>query len=164
MICAGVLSACGASSGGGGDPLPVNASVQISPASITWDIADGPDCTAFYQDYTISITVFDAHNSPLGNVDLRIVADFAANTASPPEVLRIYEDFNGNGVVDDPAEYVSSNTSPAFMTKTARYTGTKIILLRAYLGCNYRGNLWVYAGPAFANMNIEVKEPAAPGP
>lgn len=162
LLIAAVLTGCG----GGGNPVPPNSTVQTSipDNGIVWDIA-APAVTpcvinpARYNDHTIAISVLDGNRSPLGNVDIRVVVDLAGNTYSNTPVLGLYDDFNANGVVNDPAELVSSNTSPAYTTKTDAYTGTKILLLRVNLSCPYRGNLHVYAGTAYKGGTIEVKVP-----
>lgn len=156
---------------GGGNPVPPNSTIQLNQSGITWDIGEtASPCRVNpspYNDHTIAISVLDPNGSPLGNVDLRVVADLSGNTfeptpPTPPALpalpaLQLYEDRNGNGVVDDPAELVSSNTSSAFKTKTDQYTGTKIVLLRVNLSCTYRGNLHVFAGAAYGSVNVEVK-------
>ena len=156
------LAGCGASDE---NPVPTNATVQVNPSSIPWEIPERPiPCPvnlAFYNDHTIAISVVDSNNSPLGNVDLRITADLSGNTHSGIERIKVYDDLNGNGVVDDPDELVSSNISPAFTTKTSN-VGTKLILVRVNLSCPYRGNLNVYAGSAFGSTNIEVSERTGP--
>ena len=158
------LAGCGSSSIGGGDPVPLNSTVKINPSSITWTIP-APLATPCVVDFNnhndtpIAISVLDSSQSPLGNIGIRVLADLSGNTYSGSPVLKVYDDLNGNGVVDDPAELVSSNTSPAFNTFTDKYTGTKNILLRVNLSCPYSGNLYVFAGAAFASINIVVKTP-----
>ena len=155
---------------GGGNPVPPNSTVQLNQSGITWDIGEtASPCRVRsnpYNDHTIAISVLDPNGSPLGNVDFRVVVDLSGNTyffePAPPEppglpVLQLYEDRNGNGVVDDPEELVSSNTSSAFKTTTDQYTGTKMVLLRVNLSCTYRGNLHVFAGAAYGSVNVEVK-------
>jgi hypothetical protein len=155
------LVGCGDGGGGGGDPVPPNSTVQINQPEITWEIGEPADpCVVdpnYYHDHTIAISVLDPDNSPLGGVDLRIVADLSGNTFSGTTVLQLYDDRNANGVVDDPRELVSSNTMPAFRTETDRYTGTKNVLLRVNLSCPYRGSLHVFAGAAYNHINVEVK-------
>lgn len=162
VLLLGMLMGCG---GADENPVPVNATVLVSPNAIEWQIPPvptGQTCSdvfdpSYYNDHTIAVSVMNANNSPLGDIDLRIIADLAGNTYSGIEVVKVYDDFNGNGVVDDPAELVSSNASPAFTTKTSR-NGTKVILVRVNLSCPYRANLNVYAGAAFGSINIEVTE------
>lgn len=159
FLLVATLAGCG--DGGGGDPVPLGSSVRINQAAIEWEIGATPTpCPVNlnnYNDHTIAISVLDSNNSPLGSVDIRVMADLSGNTYSGTDVIKIYDDLNGNGVVDDPAELVSSNTSPAFLTQTGRYTGTKIVLVRVNLSCPYRGNLYAFAGAAFGSINIEVK-------
>lgn len=164
-----IASLLGCGQGGGGDPAPPGSSVRINPSSIEWDISDRPALCAInqavYHDHTIAISVLDANNSPVGNVDIRIVPDLAGNTYSGTPVIKLYDDLDQDGIIDDPNELVSSNTSPAYVTQTDRYTGSKTMLLRVNLSCPYRGNLYVYAGSAFNSINIQVNEiPPEPAP
>lgn len=166
-----VLVGCGASEGGGGNPVPVGSSVVINPPSIAWDITAPPPppescfpddpALVTYNDHTLAISVVNSNNVPLGDVEIRVVASLAGNTYAGIEVLKIYDDRDGDHVVDDPDELVSSNTSPAFVTRTARHTGEKYILLRVNLNCTYRGNVYVYAGTAYGSAEIQVQEISA---
>jgi len=169
MLLAGaMLPGCGASDGGGGNPVPVGATVQVNPSAIQWEIGNGDPCVidpAVYNDHTVAISVLNSSGAPLGNVDIRVMADLSGNTFSGTDVIKVYDDLNGNGVIDDPAELVSSNTSPSFITKTAQYSGTRIVLVRVNLSCPYRGNLHVFAGAAYGSTNIEVTQrPPPPAP
>lgn len=160
VICAGLtLTACGP--GGDEDPVPPGAVITINPQDVQWDISTSdtncPD-TAF-NDHTYTIVVQDRNGIPLGDVDVIIRADLAANT-SPFDLIRLYDDVNGNGVVDHPQELVSSNTGPVFFTKTDKFTGTRTLLVRVILSCEYQGNITVHAGSAFGSTNIAVTEVA----
>jgi hypothetical protein len=151
------FSACGP--GGNEDPVPPGASITINPQDIEWEISGSdPSCPdTSFNDHTFTIVVQDSNGVPLGDVDLIVRADLAANT-SPFDVIRLYDDVNGNGVVDHPQELVSSNTGTAFFTKTDKFTGARTLLARVILSCEYQGNITVHAGSAFGSTNIAVTE------
>lgn len=154
------FTACGP--GGDEDPVPPGASVTINPQDIEWDITPSAVCVeGIYNDHTLAITVQNDNGVPLGEVDLLISADLAANT-SAFDLIRLYDDVNGNGVVDHPQELVSSNGSPAFFTKTDKFSGTRTLLVRVNLSCTYRGNVNVFAGSAFASTSINVQQDNTP--
>jgi len=164
MVCLTLLAGCGASEGGGGNPVPVGATVQVNPETIQWEIGNGDPCVidpGIYNDHTIAISVLNNSGAPIGNVDIRVMADLSGNTFSGIDVIKVYDDLNGNGVIDDPAELVSSNTSPSFVTKTEHYSGTRNVMVRVNLSCPYRGNVHVFAGAAYGSANIQVTQRTA---
>lgn len=155
------LTACGP--GADEDPVPPGATITVSPQSKEWTItpatdpAGNPVCLdGVYQDHTLSIVVQDRNGVPLGDVDLIVRADLAANTSSF-DVIRIYDDINANGVADHPQELVTGDNSPAFFTRTGKFDGTRVLLVRANLSCAYRGDITVHAGSAFGSASIDVK-------
>ncbi len=163
FLGAAVLAACGP--GADEHPVPPGAQVQIEPQDFTWTIVPAQDSQGnpvclegVYNDHTFVIRVVDANGSPLGEVDLRVRLDLAGNTSSGPDVLRLYDDYNGNGVVDHPQELVSAAGQPALFTRTAKYTGEKIVLVRVNLSCTYRATLTAIAGSAHGSASIEVNE------
>lgn len=165
------LSACG---GGDSNPIPVNSSVRVSPTSTKWNITPQVGCdptseesiSDVYNDTIVSVSVLDADSRPLGDVELTIGLDLAGNSFGPrpPDAgtfapLRLYEDKNSNGVVDDPDELVTAPGDPFFRTRTDKYTGIKMLILRVNLSCTYRGFMTAFAGSAtFASLEVEVKE------
>lgn len=156
-----MLTACGP--GGDESPVPPGSTVRVSPSNVTWnitpvrDINSNPICVSGrYNDHTFSISVENSSGQPLGEVDLRIRIDLAANTSST-NLMQLYDDLNGNGVIDDPAELVSGPGS-VFFTKTSRYSGEKTVMVRVNTSCTYGGDLTVNAGAAFGSAHIEVQE------
>lgn len=150
------FSACGP--GGNEDPVPPGSSVTINPQDITWEITPSASCVeGIYNDHTLTVTVQNGNGVPLGDVDLLIRSDLAANT-SFVDVIRLYDDVNGNGVVDHPQELVSANNGPAFFTKTDKFSGSRTLLVRVNVSCTYRGSVTVHAGSAFGSTSIEVTD------
>jgi hypothetical protein len=156
------LSGCGGS-GADESPLPIGATVQIDPNQIDWEITqeyldeDGRCRDLFiYNDHTFSVSVTNQNGSPLGDVKLRIVATQAGNSSNIPFV-RLYEDYNGNGVIDHPAELVTGSGMPAYETKTERYTGHKFFMARVNLSCEHRVTVWAFAESAVGSTTINVK-------
>lgn len=160
-VLGAMLGGCG--SGADENPVPPGSIVRMSPPSVTWNITPvldtngDPICVSgIYNDHTFSISVENSSGQPLGEVDLRIRIDLAANT-SFTDLMQLYDDLNGNGVADHPAELVS-NPGSVFFTKTSRYSGEKIVIVRVNTSCTYGGDLTVNAGAAFGSAHIEVQE------
>jgi len=114
------------------------------------------DPDTLYQDIPVLISVSDAQGTPMGRAEVGVYADFSGNTFSGPEVLQVYADLNGNGVVDEDTELVSGNESGVYKTKTDQYDGTAMVIVRMNLTCPYLGELYVYAGSATAQVEFEV--------
>ena len=53
-------------------------------------------------------------------------------------MLKLYDDKNGNGVVDDPEELVSDFGQLQFTTKTKEFSGEKLMFVRMDLACAYK--------------------------
>jgi len=130
ILAAVTLSACGG--GGNEHPLPANSTMQISPTEISWEITPDAGCPTqdpnFYND----------------------------DSGLEPRVA-LYDDLNGNGKVDHPAELVSSDTDGGFFTETGEFTGSKTVFVRVYLSCTYKATLSASAGYLSASMPIDVK-------
>lgn len=149
-------------------PLPPGSTVVVSPEKKTWLIRpvkdDNGNCIHFkdfYNDHPVLITVFDAQGSPIGEADLTVSLDLAGNTFSVPgggPVVRLYDDKNGNGVVDDPEELVSDSNDPLYRTKTAKYTGEKLLILRMDLSCRYQATLFAVSDGYMGTGVYEVEE------
>lgn len=149
--------------GGDDHPVPPKSTVVIGPQSVTWDIPQRqspcPYDPALYVDQVFVIRVEDSDSVPLGGVDLRILTSLSGNTSSGvQEALRLYDDYNGNGVVDDPEELVSGNGAPAYFTKTEEFSAEKSVIVRINLSCAFRGMLEVSAGGFYGNAQMQVVE------
>jgi len=148
------------------DQLPPDASVSVSPTTktITLKAADPNQPTGcfvspdtLYQDVPVQITVTNGQGSPLGDIEVGVLADFSGNTFSGPDVLQVFADFNGNGVVDVETELVSGPESGIYKTDTDEFHGTAMVIVRMNLTCPYNGELYVFAGANSATVDFEVQ-------
>lgn len=160
------ISACNSSN----DQIPPNSQITVSPSSYTWTVTEYLDdigqCIYFtdvYQDTVVQISVLDSNERPIGEVDISMYLS-PSNSTSPVEfdneyVFYLYDDFNGNGVVDHPQELVSSTgDSILYDTQTEKYHGTKSMIIRTNTSCGgYRATLNVYAGTAYGSMEISTE-------
>lgn len=151
------LSAC--------DPnqQPSGADLSIAPNNRTFDVVETHDangaCQYFEQnvlDLPLLLVLSDGQGSPIGGATLGVNVDFAANNYAGLNVLALYSDDNGNGVIDGDTELVSGVDDPAYETKTATYSGERLLYLRVNLSCAFRGEVFAYAGAATASMSVEV--------
>jgi hypothetical protein len=154
----------------GDDQLPPGTQVSISPNSYNWTVTEQLDAQGNcefssdrYQDMIASITVADSFGRPIGEADLSIYLS-PSNSTSPPHfndryIFYLYDDFNGNGVVDHPQEMVSGTGDPIlYETKTEKYHGTKTMIVRTNTSCGgYLGTLHAYAGDGSAAMEISTQ-------
>jgi hypothetical protein len=166
LLISFALSACNNSD----DQLPPNTRVIVSPSSYTWTVTEflGNDgqCIYFndvYQDTVVQISVLDNQARPIGEVDLSLYLS-PSNSTSPPAfdneyVFYLYDDFNGNGVVDHPQELVSATGDQIlYEAQTEKYHGTKTMIIRTNTSCGgYRATLSVFAGTAYGSMEINTE-------
>ena len=155
-----LLSACSET-----DQFPVDTQVTIFPQEKSFVIgAPEDEALAFcymtdgiYQDVPLLISVSNGEGSPLGDVEVGVYSDFAGNTFNGANVLQLYHDRNGNGVVDGVSELVNGDGSGVFKTKTHRYNGTAQLLLRMNLTCPYQGEVYAFVGPTGQSMAATVE-------
>ncbi len=145
------------------EQLPAGATLQISPKSRSIQISeirdDADRCVIsqeFYQDYPILVFVADGQGTPLGDTKISVYVDYSANTFGGYPVMALYDDMNGNGVVDSDTELVSGSEDGVFVSRTAQYSGEKMLLLRVNLSCEFKGSVFAYSGTASATMDIDV--------
>lgn len=169
LLIASVLAITLGGCGGGGangdvddSLLPGGTEVRISPANQRFEINELRDANGacrfgeLFQDIPVLITV-QADGVVISAVELTLSLNFSDNTfPGGPAVLHLYEDRNGNGVVDHPQELVSDSRDPLFTTKTAAFSGEKLLFVRMDLACPYRGSLYVVAGGYLGIMELEV--------
>ena len=161
-----LLSACNNSD----DQLPSGTKVKVAPTSYTWTVTELLDntntCIFFpdsYQDNVVHITVTDSEDRPIGEVDISLYLSPSNNTSPPgfedQHVFYLYDDFNGNGVVNHPEELVSGTGDPIlYETDTEKYHGTKTMIVRTNTSCGgYRATLHVYAGDGYGTMEINTE-------
>lgn len=164
LALAATLLVCAACDDGSDNPLPVGATVNVSPPSKTFDIEENLDedgncfiIPGFYVDQSIVITVTDGQGSPIGKADLNISLDLGANTFSGFSAMELYDDLNGNGLADGPEERVSDASDPIFRTKTRQFTGERVVILRLNLSCEYRGALMVISDGFIGSGEYEIR-------
>ena len=145
------------------EQLPVGATLDISPQAR--DIAvverrDADDRCVFDPDNHVDLPVVlalrDGQGSPIGDAELTVYVDFAANTYGGFPVLALYDDLNGNGVVDAETELVSGEDDGVARVRTRRYSGERALLVRANLSCPYRGEMFAFVDGVSATATIEV--------
>lgn len=164
MGALGVVVLLGGCNGDTNDEaLPPGAQVLVQPSSQCFTVTELRDPVTgacqfgqLYQDIPVLVTVTDSSGSQIGEAPLRFSLNFSGQTFTGPSVLKLYADRNGNGVVDDPGELVSDASQPAFETKTARFSGEKLLLVRMDLACAFKGSLFVVSGPVLQEMTLEV--------
>jgi len=153
------LSACNSGQ------LPVGASVKLSPsehkvATVVNNPNEPPVCltdeNGSYQDLPILISVTDTSGTPMGNAEVLLYSDYSGNTFTGPDVIQIFADTNGNGVVDADTELVSGIDSDAYKTITDQYNGTAMVFVRMNLTCPYSGSLKAFVGSSVAQAQLEV--------
>lgn len=157
------LSVCAILLGCNSEQLPIDTRILIAPQSKTFNInsefEEGMFCFkegGLYQDVPLLISVTDGQNAPIGDAEVGVYADFTANTSSAIDMLELYSDNNGNGVIDGPEELVSSATSGVFKTKTDKYHGTAMLMLRMYMTCPYSGEVFAFVGASTYSMQVKV--------
>ncbi len=150
-------------SGCANDAVPTNATLRITPESHATTVTEQRDSNerclfqvSNYVDIPVLLQLTTADGSPIGDVDIDVYADFAANTYSGYPVLSLYDDLNGNGVVDAPAELVSGPDDDIARVKTGTWTGARALLLRVNLSCAFRGEVFAFTGGVSGRASIEV--------
>jgi hypothetical protein len=146
----------------GEDQIPPDTTVEIFPAYRTWEIPDdGLDtCTIYpsnYVDNLFTIRVLDGGGRPLGNVELMISLALAENTLGLNSFVELYDDKDGD-FIPDPDELVSGEDDPLFFSRTDKYNGSKTVIVRSNLSCEYGALLSVVAKGAANEVEIDVSK------
>ncbi|MEW7985750.1 MAG: hypothetical protein AB2794_04175 [Candidatus Thiodiazotropha endolucinida] len=116
-----------------------------------------------YQDNVMVVTVSDPNDRPIGEMKLELYLSPSNSTSNPilsnQHVFYLYDDLNGNGVVDHPEELVSgSGDLILYETETEKYHGTKAVIVRTNTSCGgYRATLHAYAGDGYGAMEINTQ-------
>ncbi len=160
IVFAGVLAL---HSGCNSEQLPVNASLVISPEQRSYEIADNrnEDGSCFIDpeyhiDMPFVVRLAGPEGSPIGGVTLEAYVSLASNTFSGYPVLSLYEDRNGNGIVDADSELVSNVGDDLASLRTDDVSGSYSLLVRANLSCAYRGEVFVFGHGVSASASIGV--------
>ena len=153
--------------------LPPGAALTITPEEQSYTVPDRRDDNGLclidpnlYVDLPLVFALRDAQGSPIGDAELSVYVDFGDNTYGGYPVLELYEDVNGNGVVDPESELVSGEGDEIARVRTDRYGGDAVLLLRMNLSCGYRGGVIGFVDGVSAGASFEVKPedepPSAP--
>ena len=143
--------------------VPTDATLTLTPSTHAIDIIETVNASgqceyieANYLDIPLTITLSTDNGSPIGDEWVSVYTDFSANTYSGQSVLSLYEDLNGNGVVDGESELVSGQDDDIARVRTDKFSGAKLLLLRINLSCAFRGEVRALAGPAYGAASFAV--------
>jgi hypothetical protein len=152
IIMACTLTAC--TSGTNEGPASSDGSLIVNPLSTTFGVGLGVGCNnSDSRIVTYVISTFDAQGRPLGNADIGISLDFAANTTLVGPVVTTLVDGDTGAVVS-----TVNNTVP-YTTKTDRIGNkTMFVIYDTSPGCAYNGNMTVVSGSLSALMDFTVEE------
>ena len=149
--------------GCGDNPVPVDASLSITPGTYTSRIVERQNETGqclfnanHHVDIPILLQLTTADGSPIGDAELNVYIDFAENTYSGLSTLELYDDLNSNGVVDARLEYISGFNDDIARVRTDEWSGSRMLLLRINLSCSFRGEIFAYTGGVSGRADIEV--------
>lgn len=145
------------------DVVPVGSTLTLSPETHSttireWQTERGgclfnPDN---HVDIPVIMQLLGPGGSPIGDTTLDVYLDFTANTYPGPSVINLYDDLNGNGVVDAESELISGADDDIARVKTDQWTGSRMLLLRINLSCSFKGEMVAFTGGATARAGIEV--------
>ena len=170
LLLAGQMGLTGCNGDTNDAALPPGSQVLVQPSSQQFTVTERRDANGncqygqLYQDIPVLVSVTaGSNNTPIGEAPLTFSLNFTGQTFSGPSVLKLYADRNGNGVVDDPEELVSDAGQPLFETKTARFSGEQLMLVRMDLACAFRGSLFVVSGASLGELTLEVVKDTGAG-
>ena len=159
VACLMALTACS-----GEDQLPIGAVLSISPPERSLNIDDRSDENGvcfinpdFFIDWPIVLALTDSAGSPIGQQNVSVYLDFAANNFSGFPVMALFDDRrgNGNGVVDD-FELVSDTDDDIAVVQTDFYGGDRPLLLRINISCPFRGEVFAFIDGVSGRATIDV--------
>jgi len=151
------------------DQLPIGATMQITPDDRSINVVElrGDDEICLYieenyVDLPVVVTLVDGQQSPIGGADISVYVDFAENTYTGVAALKLYQDNNGNGVIDDESEYLSGIDDPIARVRTRDLSGDSNLLLRVNLSCAFRGEIFAFSDGVSASASISVEAISSP--
>ncbi len=161
--CAACLSTALALGACSNDLVPVGATLTLSPQAHSTVIEEWQDeqgnCLFHpdnHVDIPVNLQLTTVDGSPIGEASLDVYVDFAANTYAGLPVLALYDDLNGNGVVDAETELISGVDDDIARVRTDQWTGARMLLLRINLSCAFKGEIVTLAGGSTARASVEV--------
>lgn len=165
-----LIAACtllAVSSCGNDSNAPEDGAILVTPASQDFAVGPVAGCTGVgaggLEDFTeYTITIIDTNGNRLGNVDFNIQVNWAANSWTGIEVMRIYDDQvlgNNNGIAEAGEEVTSLGFPVAFDTST-RPDGTRKLIVQRDLttGCTYKGSFIITSGSLVVLSEFENTE------
>lgn len=153
VVVACALTACSAEDSQDG-PATSEGSLVINPSSTTFGVGAGAGCNGSDSRLvTYVISTFDAQGRPLGNADIAISLDFAANTTLIGPVVTALLD-------GDSGATVSALGSPVpYETQTDKVGNkTMFVIYDTSLGCTYNGGMTVASGSLGEVMDFTIEE------
>jgi len=145
------------------DVVPVDAQLRITPETHTTNIIERRDVNdrclydaSNYVDIPVVLQLTTVNGSPIGDTSISVYVDFAANTFSGIAVLSLFDDLNGNGVVDEDVELISAKDDSIARVRTDQWTGARSLLLRINLSCSFRGEVFAFTGGVSGRAAVEV--------
>lgn len=149
LVAALLLSGCG----GGTAHSSVDGSITMNPASITFTNPKLKNtvCDLGYSYTEFTITVLNANKVPVANAPLTVVLDFS--NATNGNLMELFDDPNW---VKGSSAIPTSQVGGSYSTSTGS-DGTKRLIVGWTTDCQYAGNLNVYSGTLFQDVNISVK-------
>lgn len=165
LMMIAVLSACDS------DQLPDEASLTLTPDERRFAITERRDeaglCVRFtesYVDVPMLLTLKDNTGSPIGGRSVSVHVALADNAIGGRGPLTLYEDRNGNGIVDADSELASGPDDDVARIELGSVDGAGAFLLRANLSCGYRSEIFAFTGNVSASASIEVSAQRTLGP
>lgn len=139
-----VLSGCGKDEG---LTAPSDSTITIDPSAVSWTISDVSSCpSASYNDHIFTIAVKDSDGNSMNNIDITVELALSANSGSSiNQILELYDGDTGQKV-----------TSP-YNTMTGD-SGTKNMIVRVDLDCEYTATFNVFSGDAYGTATITASE------
>lgn len=122
---------------------PSGSTITINPSAVSWTISNASSCpSASYNDHIFTITVKDSDGKNMNNADITVELALSADSGSSiNQILELYDGDTGQKV-----------TSP-YNTMTGD-NGTKNMIVRVDLGCNYIANFNAFSGDAYGTATI----------
>lgn len=163
FLSAILIVGCGADD----NQVPPGAALKITPEEKVWEVEANYQVNSsgevvcvpisdYYMDHLITISLTDGESRPIGKSKVTIDLSHAANTSSGfIPTVELYDDDNGDYLPDE-TELVSAEGKGFYETRTDKYSGTISLILRVYLSCDFKAQLYVRAGTASSTANIEV--------
>lgn len=126
---------------------PSGSTITINPSAVSWTIGSASSCPSFsYNDHIFTITVKNSNGENMNNMDITAELALSPNSASATnQVLEMFDGDTGQAV-----------TSP--YNTTTGDDGTKNIVVRVDLGCEYTANFNVFSGDAYGTASITTTE------